>query len=97
MLDRTTIIEGGCWLWQGALNHGYGIIQLGRKPGEGTARVHRVIYEHFIGPLEMPPPLGPDVMHSCHVRNCVNPAHLVLGTRAENMASSQRDGRLRRH
>lgn len=92
VLDRTDIIEGGCWLWRGVVNDGgYGVIQLGR--GKGTTRAHRVTYEHFVGPL-VP---GLDVMHLCHVPNCVNPAHLKLGTRAENMAMSQDDGRLTRH
>lgn len=96
VLDRTEIIEGGCWLWQGAQRrNGYGVIQLGR--GKGTASVHRVIYEHFVGPLpELPPPQGLDVMHTCHVRNCVNPGHLTLGTRAENMQASKIAGRLKR-
>lgn len=80
-----------CWLWPGATSNGYGIVQRGGR-GEGTARVHRVVYEHFKGPI----PLGLDSMHACHVRNCANPEHLSVGTRSENMAQSQRDGRLRR-
>lgn len=91
MLDHTEIIENGCWLWQGATSNGYGIVQLGR--GKGTAKAHRVVYEHFIGV----PTGGMDVMHSCHTPNCVNPAHLSLGSRAENMEMSRREGRLARH
>jgi hypothetical protein len=91
MLARTTIVADGCWLWNGARSAGgYGIIQLGR--GKGTTKAHRVSYEHFVGPITP----GLDVMHRCHVPNCVNPAHLELGTRAENMAMSQRAGRLKR-
>ena len=80
-----------CWIWTGATTNGYGVVQKGRR-GEGVVRVHRVVFEMFVGPI----PDGLDVMHSCHNRLCANPVHLSVGTRKENMAQSQRDGRLRR-
>lgn len=84
-------LSGDCWIWTGALHNGYGVIQRGGR-GEGIVRVHRATYEAFVGPI----PDGLDVMHSCHNRACANPAHLSVGTRAENMAQSKRAGRLRR-
>jgi predicted XRE-type DNA-binding protein len=33
-------------------------------------------------------------MHKCDVRNCVNPEHLVLGTRLENMQDAKLKGRM---
>jgi hypothetical protein len=78
-----------CWLWRAAQSPGgYGVIQRGSR-GQGIIRAHVFSYGHFRGPV----PPGMDVRHLCHVPNCVNPDHLALGTRAENMADSMRAGR----
>lgn len=79
-----------CWLWRGAIkNGGYGVVNRGRR-GEGVIRAHVFAYAHYKGDV----PLGADVRHLCHVPSCVNPDHLALGTRRENMADSKRAGRL---
>jgi hypothetical protein len=64
-----------CWLWTGARNHyGYGIINIQKK-------IHRVAYEHFLGPI----PEALVIDHLCRVRHCVNPEHLEAVTFRENV------------
>lgn len=66
-----------CWLWTGCLADGYGKFSLTGK----MVRAHRFAYELWVGPI----PEGQIVRHTCHVRACVNPDHLVLGTHQDNM------------
>ncbi len=82
--------ENGCMLWTGANNvNGYG--RIGYGDGR-TVAAHRVAYELANGPI----PDDLQVLHKCDVRSCVNPAHLFLGTQADNMQDMSRKGRGRK-
>lgn len=77
---------GGCWLWTGALEgKGYGHFRAGRT----DRRAHHVALE-LAG---VTVPKGLEGMHTCDVRNCVNPAHLQIGTHEQNMADMAAKGR----
>ncbi len=85
-LTRNLVIDGACWRWTGEKRTGgYGYIEVAGK----AMRVHRVAYEVLVGPI----PKGLVVMHSCDQRDCINPAHLSLGTIADNNRDMRRKGR----
>lgn len=81
-----------CWLWTGGTNNqGYGLASLPGHNG-GKMLAHRYFYELANGPI----PEGMRVCHNCPGGDnplCVNPAHLFLGTQAENVHDMWKKGR----
>ena len=76
-----------CWLWQGGKNNlGYGMIR-----DENKMRTsHRVSYEEH---NQVKIPKGMCVCHRCDNPACINPNHLWLGTRGDNMQDMITKGR----
>lgn len=67
-------MSADCILWTGCFDHGTGYGRLGRR------LAHRVAYEEAYGQI----PRGLEIHHTCEVRACVNPAHLIAVTRREH-------------
>jgi hypothetical protein len=81
-LDRMhppwTVDARGCWICRAGYKekHGYRMFKLlGRR-----IRAHRVAFMATKGLI----PKGMVVRHTCDNPECINPAHLLLGTRKDN-------------
>ena len=80
-----------CWEWNGSKRRGYGRMIVGSRTN-GTRRsasAHRVSYELYHGEI----PDGMEVCHTCDNPCCVNPEHLFIGTRQDNVDDRERKGR----
>ncbi len=76
-----------CWLWKGAvIKCGYALFRINRGK---KVYAHRYAYELWVGPI----PEGLDLLHSCDVKNCVNPRHLSPGDAKENLRQMMERGR----
>jgi len=94
-------LDTPCWRWKGRLTRGkfsrrgssgYGSLRLSGSPTEAAHRLSWWAHEPDACETEAP---APEVvlMHQCDNTACVNPAHLVPGDHAANMAERKERGR----
>lgn len=82
--------NSGCWIWTGCMEGcGYGIFVEMVAGARKLRKAHRVSWEIFNGPI----PVGACILHKCDNRLCVNPSHLFIGDRADNMRDMAAKGR----
>lgn len=83
-----------CWLWQGSVS-GTGSVKHGQlavytpERIQHTLKAHRLAWVLAYGPI----PARQVVCHHCDEPRCCNPAHLFVGTQAENLKDAARKGR----
>ncbi len=83
--NNNITITDTCWLWDRRLTCGYGQMHIKDR----YEMAHRVSYKLYKGHI----PEGKIVMHTCDVRNCVNPDHLTVGTHKDNTQDMIAKGR----
>lgn len=80
-----------CWPWQAySQRGGYGRIAVKDGRAQPIQYAHRIAWELTHGD-----PGAAFVLHSCDNPSCCNPAHLFLGTQADNMRDRDVKGRQR--
>jgi hypothetical protein len=76
----------GCWEWTRARRqNGYGVVQIAGRQWKAHRASYVAHYEVDPGALF--------VLHQCDNPACINPAHLVLGSHADNMRDKFAKGR----
>ncbi len=80
-IDKTSSLKG-CWLWKdgGRNQDGYVLFEIRNKPGDRQSMLaHR--YAWFLKYGNEP---SETLDHTCYVRHCVNPEHMVEMTLEKN-------------
>lgn len=94
IIERSIVDDKtGCWIWEPLANKGneYGHLTIGTRTGQTrkTISAHRYSYSLFVGEI----PNGMFVCHKCDDKRCVNPDHLFIGTRQDNVDDRERKKR----
>lgn len=78
--------SGGCFVFVGSKTKaGYGFVTYKQK----NYYLHRLSYSAFVGEI----PKDKVVMHTCDTPGCINPLHLAVGTKGDNMKDMILKGR----
>jgi hypothetical protein len=83
--DKNFHVTPGCWVWTGRSNRQ----QYGEFVYGDDVLAHRVAYRLYVGPI----PAGMCILHRCDNPSCVNPGHLSVGTRVQNLEDMTEKGR----
>jgi len=92
-MRKVRLLDSGCWEWIGGRKEvGYGSFMLIPTRGVRGRFVGAHVASHvlFVGPV----PKGMCVCHKCDYTHCVNPDHLFIGTRKENLKDAMEKGRM---
>lgn len=83
-----------CWNWTAKSKvDGYGVLSAGGREGPKVL-AHRLSWQIHNGGIPHDGSYhGIVVMHKCDNRSCVNPAHLAIGTQADNVRDMDSKGR----
>jgi hypothetical protein len=91
-LERLSkLVPSGCIEWQSTTRNGYGKLIIGSRT-DGTrmsVSAHRLSYEVHVGKI----PDGLFVCHKCDNPKCINPDHLFVGSRKDNVNDREIKGR----
>jgi hypothetical protein len=85
LLARTKVMASECWHYETATIVNYG----GIRYLDRNMKTHRASWLVHRSPV----PEGLCVLHRCDNRRCVNPEHLWLGTKTDNLADKVARGR----